>query len=184
MTDTPTPSLTPQDQSTQPVPPNPVAPTSPDPTTLPPTANDAAAPASPVAPVGRRQKEIGPMLTAPQVESTSGSSEVATQTVEQAGGAPVEVEPAKELEPEIEKMVEKIKDQKVKPPEETVIAADTKPETVPKTVAQPVVVLPLSEQGMKKGRSKNTQHSVRWLYEWCVRQIRKLREFLVVYREE
>lgn len=140
---------------------------------------------TPLQPTGRRQKELTPAPSIPTVETSTGIGENAVETtVEQASTGPVEVEPAKELEPEIEKMVEKIKKNEVKAPQETVISAEQTPDTLPKTVAQPVVVLPLTEKGMKKGRSKNTQFSVRWLYEWCVRQIRKLKDFLVVYRED
>lgn len=138
----------------------------------------------PANPVGRRQKEVAPMPIMQPPAVSMGSSELSTDSVEQASSSPAEVEPAKELEPEVEKMVEKIRDQKVKGPNETVISAKETPESVPKTVAQPVVVLPLTEKGMKKGKSKSPENSVRWLYEWCVRQIRKMRDFLLVYREE
>ncbi len=138
----------------------------------------------PANPVGRRQKEAGSVPLSQMIESLTNSGESNTDSVEQASSGPVEVEPAKELEPEVEKMVERIQNKKVKGPDETVISAQQTPDTVPKTVAQPIVVLPLTEEGMKRGKAKNTEFSVRWLYEWCARQIRKMRDFLVVYREE
>lgn len=101
-----------------------------------------------------------------------------------ASGGPVEVAPAKELEPEVEATQEKIANQKINTLRETVVAADTMPAVQPVTVSQPVVVLPLSEKGMQDGQKKSTLHSVRWLYEWCVRQIRKFSETLVVYRDK
>lgn len=96
----------------------------------------------------------------------------------------VEQEHRKELEPEVQEVQQKIADKKLNAPTETVVSAQTMPALPPNTVAQPVVVLPLSEQDMNAGKSKDSTNSVRWLYEWCVRQIRKFADTLVVYRDE
>ncbi len=143
----------------------------------------------PTQPTSRRQKEVIPPTSVdttlpPVPENSLGESENLSQTVESVTTGPVEIEPPKELEPEIEKVVERIQDKKIAGAKETVVAAETMPQSAPKTVAQTVVVLPLTEKGMKQGKHKSPQNSVRWLYEWCVRQIRKLRDFLVVYRED
>jgi len=139
----------------------------------------------------RRQREsipTTPDILTPETITESPTSLIEnsqdnTNSVESTTSTATENEPAKELEPEVEKMVDRIHSQKVQAPEETVIGAESIPDKIPKTVSEPVVVLPLSEAGMKKGKSKNSAYSIRWLYEWCVRQIRKLRKFVVVYRE-
>lgn len=127
--------------------------------------------------VSRRQKEA---------LSASVVTEAATNTATPELGAssqPAEFEAPKELEPEIEKAAERVTQHRVTAPENTVIAADHMPTETPKTVSQPVVILPLSEQEMNSAKRKNQQHSVRWLYQWCVRQIQKLAEVTVLYRE-
>lgn len=82
----------------------------------------------------------------------------------------------------MEKFVEKVESNAVKPPTETVIAQE-QPSPVPKTVTQPVVVLPMTQKDLSKGQSKSITYSIRWLAEWCFRQIRKFKDVLVVYRE-
>lgn len=110
-----------------------------------------------------------------EVLSTVPSAEVPSQQ------AP-EVEPSPEVSPEIEKFMEKVEQHAVKPPAETVIA-QTELAPVPKTVSQPVVVLPMSQKNLAKGQGKAVTFSIRWLAEWCLRQMRKFKDVLVVYRE-
>jgi hypothetical protein len=119
-------------------------------------------------PAGRR-KELSSVP-----ESPAATTEVPSQ--------PAEIEPAPETSPEMDKFIEKVEEQRVRPPAETVVAQAT-PQPVPATVTQPVVVLPASQKTLAKGKSKSVAHSVRWLVEWCWRQIRKFKDALVVYRE-
>lgn len=104
----------------------------------------------------------------------------------QSAGATTEAAPAKELEPEVEKFIEQVEQKQVNAPTEVVLADNrTNTDNLPKTTAQPVVVLPLTEESFDKASKQKPNTSIRWLYEWCVRQIRKLGEHLgtlVVYR--
>lgn len=117
-------------------------------------------------PTAGRRKEV--LSTVPSAEVPTGQS--------------AEVEPSPENSPEMDKFVEKVEQHVVKPPTETVIA-QAEPAPVPKTVSQPVVVLPATQKTINQGRGKGTAFSVRWLAEWCLRQIRKFKDILVVYRE-
>lgn len=124
-----------------------------------------------------------PLNTLRAPASPEGQATVSPENAPAATG-PLEVEPAKELEPEVQELQEKIAQHKLNAPQETVISAQTLPGVTPNTVAQPVVVLPLTEKGMAEGKSKNPANSARWLYEWCVRQIRKFTDLVVVYRDD
>lgn len=145
-------------------------------------------PGQPVGAIGSANKEG---LSRGLPESTEISLPTATpESVALAGpetgslAGSVEYEQAKELEPEVQEVQQKIADHRLKGPTETVIAAQTMPAITPNTVSQPVVILPLSEKEMNAGKTKDPTNSVRWLYVWCVRQIRKFAETLVVYRDE
>ncbi|MCD8484112.1 hypothetical protein LRY60_00640 [Candidatus Woesebacteria bacterium] len=86
-------------------------PTAPTPAQQPNTTGDQTAlpidptTGQPVQPTSRRQKEVAPGVTTPITESSANfaSSEALTQTTENISTGPVEVEPPKELEPEVEK---------------------------------------------------------------------------------
>lgn len=165
--------------SVSPVPPAPVQP-------VPPTglAQDlssvsqgmlaAQPPAQPVG--GPRRRELG---SAPLPET--GNPAVEAAPAPEVAPVP-ETEKSVEMGPELEKFVEQTERQK-KIAAETVVAAQTMPTQTPKTVSKPVVVLPLTEKIMQSGQRKSTKFSVRWLSEWCVRQIKKFHSMLVVYRE-
>jgi hypothetical protein len=142
-------------------------------------------------PAGKEGLSVGlpapteiPLTTLKPSAIEGGVAPTASPEVGAATGGAVEQAPARELEPEVEATQEKIQQREINAPQETVIAAPTMPVAPPKTVSQPVVVLPLSEQAMQEGRKKSPQYSVRWLYVWCVRQIRKFSETLVVYRDK
>jgi len=196
MTDTPSQNLTPPPLGTN-TPSDPSTDstsslTPPPLTTKASTLSDPSTSQQPAEPTSRRQKELAPSATplsetSPEASAApAGSAESISDSLEETGSSAhsTEIEPAKEMEPEVEKLVGKIRSHKMKGPKETVIAATEEPKTTPRTVAQPVVVLPLSEKGMKTGRAKGPQFSIRWLFEWSTRQILRLKDFLVVYREE
>lgn len=143
---------------------------------------------------GRRRESIaGLTQTTEQVQTPQSETPAETSveaTPESAPESPVEVAPtapeterSAELGPELEKFVEQTEKQSDKQPPETVIAAQTMPSNVPKTVKQPVVVLPMTQKTLKLGQRKGMNTSIRWLAEWCVRQIKKFSSILVVYRE-
>lgn len=134
-------------------------------------------------PVGGRRKELLHSLGETPVNSEVTATPETPATPEVPSSVGAEVEPTKELGPEIEKTIERIEQHKVSSTQETAVHADQKPTTPPNTVAQPVVVLPMSEQSMKNGKGKNSSFSIRWLYEWSVRQMKKFADILVVYRE-
>lgn len=133
----------------------------------------------PVAPPvsGPRRRELG---AAPLSETPAAVPETQIP-VESAPVAP-EVERSAEMGPELEKFVEKEKNAQ-RSPQETVVAANTMPTDLPKTVTKPVIVLPATEATMQAGGKKPPAFSIRWLAEWCVRQIKKFKNILVVYRE-
>jgi len=90
---------------------------------------------------------------------------------------------AAEIEPNIEKLQQQVEKAKIKGPGKVAVRQDNQDQTTPKTVAQPVVILPLSEAKMKQAKRKSPAYSIKWLYVWVKRQIRKLKDILVVYRE-
>ncbi len=146
----------------------------------------------PLSAVGRN-KEGSPILLPTQDAETIATEQISQSAGEQISATPeqpgssaatLEAERARELEPAIEAVQEQIARQQIPQANETVIAADTLPAVAPKTVSQPVVVLPLEQEGMNAARRKPPTESVRWLYEFCVRQIRKFQDILVVYREK
>lgn len=95
-----------------------------------------------------------------------------------------EYEPSQaELEPAIEKLEEEIKREKLKAPEQTVVRQDNADQPTPQTVSKPVIILPLSEQKMQEGKHKNPTFSLAWLYGWARRQIKKMKDILVVFRD-
>lgn len=130
----------------------------------------AGPPQPPSPPAGRRKESTA----AVPAEVPAPSAEVP--------GQPAEFEPQPETSPELDKFIEKVEEERVRPPAETVVAQAT-PQPVPPTVTQPVLVLPASQKTIDSGKRKNVTHSVRWLVEWCWRQIRKFKDILVVYRE-
>lgn len=143
-------------------------------------------PTTPTPIAGGRQRESiagvtqveQPVTTAPEA-----TPEVAPEAPAEIIATPPETERSAELGPELEKFVEQTEKQADKQPPETVIAAPTMPTNIPKTVKQPVVVLPMTQKDLQLGQRKNTTNSIRWLAEWCVRQIKKFSSILVVYRE-
>lgn len=142
---------------------------------------------TPVPTAGRRKEVISTPL--PAAESVTPTTELqpiseTPVTPEQSGNQPAEYEAAQaELEPAIEKLQAEIEQNKMKAPDQIAVRQDTADQAVPKTVAQPVVILPLTEQKMKDGEKKSPTFSVRWLVAWAKRQMKKFKDILVVYRD-
>lgn len=104
---------------------------------------------------------------------------------EQTADQPAEYESGKaELEPTIEKLQQEIEQNKMKAPDKIAVRQDNSDQAVPKTVAQPVVILPITEDKMSEARKKSPAYSIKWLYTWAKRQIKKFQDILVVYRDK
>lgn len=152
-------------------------------------ANQAAQAATlPAIPLGGRRKEVL-STSLPSTETSTPTTEVqpAAETSvvpEQSGNQPAEYEAAQaELEPTIEKLQAEIEQNKMKAPEQIAVRQENAEQVVPKTVAQPVVILPLTEQKMQEGEKKSPNFSIRWLVAWAKRQVKKFKDILVVYRD-
>jgi hypothetical protein len=171
------------------VPASPVSPTVPTDPVAPgavPTAQAVlGTPTPPTVPVagGRRRESIAGVTQTEQPQAAETPVQTTQEAPPEVAPTAPEAERSAELGPELEKFVEQTEKQSDKQPPETVVAAETMPTAVPKTVKQPVVILPLTQKDLQAGQKKGTTNSIRWLAEWCVRQIKKFSSILVVYRE-
>lgn len=114
-------------------------------------------------------------------ETTQGSSDVTVTEV--PGVQVIEHEPSVEIAPEVQGWIEKIEQEKLNIPEHIVVADDTAAQPTGNYASSPVIVLPMTEDQVKKGLNQNVKQSVRWLATWCVRVI-KMFKGSVVYRQE
>jgi hypothetical protein len=140
----------------------------------------------PHSPFGRRKDVLSTPIPGETVTSTSEQPTANTETAqpEQASNQPAEYENSQvELEPTIEKLQAEVEQHKMKAPENVVVRQDTPQQPLPKTVAQPIIILPLTEESMKKGKKKSPTESIRWLVAWANRQLRLFKNILVVYRK-
>lgn len=143
-------------------------------------SNSTVTPPAGVAPTRGRRKEI----LSSTIPGEAETSPQPNQELEQAAPtAPEHEVSAVELEPTIEKLEQEVERQKVKGPQKVAVRKEKAADPTPKTVAQPVVVLPISEQTMQQGNKKNASFSVKWLVTWAKRQMKKFKEILVVWRD-
>ena len=98
------------------------------------------------------------------------------------GSQVIEVEKSAEIPPEVESWMEKVEHHEVKAPNQVVVADQTAQMPTGDYAAQPVIVLPATQQAVKTGMKKGVQDSIRWLAEWCIKMMKKFHG-LVVYRE-
>lgn len=123
--------------------------------------------------------------TAPSNGQLENLTPTDTAPPEQTADQPTEYESGQaELEPTIEKLQQEIEQNKQKAPKKVAVRQENGDQVVPKTVAQPVVILPLTEEKMDAARKKNPTYSIKWLYTWAKRQIKKFKDILVVYRDK
>jgi len=123
--------------------------------------------------------------TAPSNGHLENLTPTDTAPPEQTADQPTEYESGQvELEPTIEKLQQEIEQNKQKAPKKVAVRQENGDQVVPKTVAQPVVILPLTEEKMDAARKKNPTYSIKWLYTWAKRQIKKFKDILVVYRDK
>lgn len=94
----------------------------------------------------------------------------------------LETEGSVEISPEVEAYLQKVQDHANQIPEEIVIADNGQEISTQPHIAQPVIVLPITEEIEKEGQSKNPTFSVRWLVEWS-RKLMKMFSGKIIYRE-
>ena len=97
------------------------------------------------------------------------------------GATAVETEKSAEVPPELESWMEKVETHQVQPPQQVVVADQTATNLTGNYVAEPVIVLPLTQQKVQQGTKKSVVDSMRWLAEWCIRIMKKFHG-KVVYR--
>lgn len=104
--------------------------------------------------------------------------------VDQAGGVQyVETEKSHELPPEVEGFLKNVEDNVDQIPQEIVISDPQSGQVLPRVMAQPVVVLPITPQVEDEGKNKPTTYSIRWLIEWSWKMMKSF-SGKVVYRDE
>lgn len=104
--------------------------------------------------------------------------------VDQTGGVQyVENERSPEMPPEVEGFLQKVEDNVDQIPQEVVIADLQTGQQVPRVMATPVIVLPITPQTEDEGKKKNAAYSIRWLIEWSWKMM-KVFSGKVVYRDE
>jgi hypothetical protein len=94
----------------------------------------------------------------------------------------VEVERAHEMPSEVEGFLKTVEDHHDQVPQEIVISNPQTGQALPRVMAQPVIVLPLTPQMEEEGKKKPPNFSVRWLIEWSWK-VMKVFSGKVVYRK-
>lgn len=104
--------------------------------------------------------------------------------IDQSGGVQyVETERSHELPPEVDGFLKKVEDNIDQIPQEIVIADPQSGQALPRVMAQPVVVLPISAKVEDEGKKKAPTYSIRWLVEWSWKMMKRF-SGKVVYRDE
>lgn len=104
--------------------------------------------------------------------------------VDQAGGVQyVETEKSHELPPEVEGFIKKVEDNIDQIPQEVVISDPQSGQQLPRVLATPVVVLPITPKTEDEGKRKSESYSIRWLIEWSWKMMKTF-SGKVVYRDE
>lgn len=127
---------------------------------------------NPVHPVSGGAKEVAPIhvtVERPAVDVVPGMQAV-------------ELEKSNELPPEVEGFLKTVEDNQDKIPQEIVISNPQTGQALPRVMAQPVIVLPITPEVEEEGKKKKVTHSVRWLVEWSWK-IMKVFSGKVVYRK-
>lgn len=117
-----------------------------------------------------------------------GTKEVQAQTAalenlvnELPGAQSVEQERTPEISAELQSWMEKVGSHEEKTPEKIVVADKTAANPTGVYAADPVIVLPMTDDSLQKGMKHPLQDSVKWLAVWCVRIMKKFHG-MVVYR--
>ncbi len=115
-------------------------------------------------------------------KETSAAQGLDAIVAEVPGAQVVETEKNAEVPPEVEKWVEKVQHHEIQAPHEVVVADKTAQQPTGNYASDPVIVLPITQQGMQIGLTKAVTESARWLVTWCTRIIKKFHG-MVVYRD-
>ena len=107
---------------------------------------------------------------------------LSSQEISSAGPA-VEYEPNPEIAPEVESYMEKVESHPEQIPHEVVLSGQDMLVTPPKTMSQPVIVLPITPDEEAVGAKKSPKFSIRWLVEWS-RRIMRMFSGKVIYRQD
>jgi hypothetical protein len=103
--------------------------------------------------------------------------------IDQSGGVQyVEAERAHEMPPEVEGFIQKVEDNADQIPQEIVISDVQTGQQLPRVLATPVVVLPITPETEDEGKHKSSAYSIRWLIEWSWKMM-KMFSGKVIYRE-
>lgn len=127
---------------------------------------------NPLHPVSGGAKEVAPInvtVERPAVDVVPGMQAA-------------EVEKTNELPPEVEGFLKTVEDHHDQIPQEIVISNPQTGQALPRVMAQPVIVLPITPEVEEEGKKKKVHYSVRWLVEWSWK-IMKVFSGKVVYRK-
>jgi len=104
--------------------------------------------------------------------------------VDQAGGVQyVETEKSHELPPDVEGFIKTVEDNIDQIPQEVVISDPQSGQQLPRVLATPVIVLPITPKTEDEGKRKSETYSIRWLIEWSWKMMKTF-SGKVVYRDE
>lgn len=123
-------------------------------------------------------------LNPPVVAGTTqkeGAGGIAVTEKQPDSGIAVETEPLKEMPLEVESFIEEVKDHQEQLPQEIVLADGDITLSPVQYPAQPVVVIPMTEEMDKEAEKKGPEFSIRWLREYCHKVIRSFKN--VVYKQ-
>ncbi len=95
----------------------------------------------------------------------------------------VETEKSHELPPEVEGFLQKVEDNVDQIPQEIVLSDLQSGQTLPRVMAQPVIILPITAKMEEEGKKKSSSFSLRWLVElsW---KLMKIFTGKIIYRQE
>ncbi len=105
-------------------------------------------------------------------------------TIDQSGGVQyVENERIPEMPPDVEGFLQKVEDNVDQIPQEIVIADLQNGQQLPRVLATPVIILPITPKTEVEGKKKSEGYSIRWLIEWSWKMM-KVFSGKVIYRDE
>lgn len=109
--------------------------------------------------------------------SATGTLESVEQVVpELSSGGSLEFESSSELPPEVESYIEEIQSGDLSAPPQVVKQDPQSGElSIESFPNEPIIVLPISEEVMSTAKKASPKSSLRWLYEYCVRIIKRAR---------
>jgi hypothetical protein len=124
----------------------------------------------------------------PPNPSASLTKESAPLTVEASGEMPAGVQSVEqlrspEISPEVEKYIEEVREEPSQFPQEVVLADQRMVQPTGGFVAQPVIVLPMTQEEFEEAKKASPDTSRRWLAEFT-EKIKKMFIGSVIFRED